>query len=98
MADPFTTRMFHAEQALARAIQYGTNGGFCFPVSETDQTLIQSVKDAKDHLDKLMMKQQIEQLKAKIAAMEVAEAAKAEKATSALQEVAERVAHFAMEA
>lgn len=52
-----------AELALVRAIQCGNNGGFCFPVSETDRTLIQSVKEAKDHLDRLLLIQRIEQLK-----------------------------------
>lgn len=102
MAEPFTTRMFHAEQALVKATQCGTNGGFCFPVSDTDRTLIRSVKDAKDHLDKIMLEQRIKQLKEQVAAMEVksAEAAKeaeAAKATFNLQAVAEKVAHFAMD-
>jgi hypothetical protein len=95
--------MFHAEQALVRAIQCGTNGAFCFPVSETDRTPIRSVKDAQDYLDKLMLEQRIKQLKEQVAAMEVkaakaAEEAKAAEATSNLQAVAEKVAHFAMEA
>jgi len=91
------SQIHDAELALIRAIQCGTNGGFCFSVSNTDSTPIRSVKDAQDHLDKLMLKQQIQQLKAKIAAMEV-KAAEAAKVTSALQAVAEKVAHFAMEA
>ena len=78
-----------AELAVVRAIQCGTNGAYCFLVSETDPTPIRSVKEAKDHLDKLILEQQIKQLKAEIASME---------AMTALKAVAEKVAHFAMEA
>ena len=90
-----------AELAVERAIQCGTNGAYCFLVSETDRTPIRSVKDAKEYLTKLLLRQQIEELKAKVAAMEAAEAAKAAEtanATSACKAVAEKVAHFAMEA
>ena len=85
-----------AELAVERAIQCGTNGAYCFLVSDTDRTPIRSVKDAKEYLAKLLLEQQIKELKAKVAAIEAAESAK--KTTTALQEVAEKVAHFAMEA
>ena len=91
-----------AELALVRAVQCGTNGAFCFLVSETDPTPIQSVKDAKDHLDNLILQQRIEQIKADVAAIEVKavkedKAAKTTEAEHALQAVAEKVAHFAMD-
>lgn len=82
-----------AELAVERAIQCGTNGAYCFLVSDTDRTPIRSVKDAKDYLAKLLLEQQIKELKAKIAAIEAAEAVDRN-----LQTVAEKVAHFAMEA
>jgi rRNA maturation endonuclease Nob1 len=93
-----------AELAVERAIQCGTNGAFCFSVSDTDHTPIRSVKDAKEYLAKLLLDQQIKELKAKVAAIEAAEsakateAAKAEKATAALKVIAEKVAHSGMEA
>jgi len=87
-----------AELAVERAIKCGTNGAYCFLVSETDRTPIRSVKDAKEYLTKLLLQQQIEDLKAKVAAIDAAEAAKVDTATSACKAVAEKVAHFAMEA
>jgi len=81
-----------AEQALALAKEKLTNksiGGYSFCVSETDRTVITSVKEAQDHLDRLLLIQRIEKLKAEVVTAE---------AERALQDVAEKVAHFAMEA